>query len=179
MKTLMRRLDAFNRGTTTAARWLADLCVAAMIVIVFCGVLWRYVLRDPLSWVDEMAALLLVVISFLGCHLAMHKKKLARIDLLISRFGGRARTVAYVVSECLSLVMVGVVIYYGTKLFFLPTSLRQRTSGMYIPLWFFYGLIPLTFVGNAILTVANILHYFLDDEEKIAREIAERENIAL
>ncbi len=162
MRKFIRGLDTFNRMCTGGARLVVSVCVAAMIIIVFCGVVWRYFLRDPLSWVDEVAALLLVVISFLGCYLAMARKRLARIDLLLSRFKGRARTAAYVFSECLSLVMILLVVYFGVRLFLMPTSLRQKTPGMFIPLWIFYGLIPLTFLGNVIVTAGHILHYLYD-----------------
>ncbi|MDR1518831.1 MAG: TRAP transporter small permease [Planctomycetota bacterium] len=178
MRKLIDCLDAFNRACAAGARFIACACIAFMITIVFCGVVWRYLLKDALSWVDEVAALTLVVISFLGCYLAMHKHKLARIDLLISMFEGRAKTAAYVISECASLAMLLVVIYYGAQLFLLPTSLRQRTPGTYIPLWIFYGLIPFTFFMNAIVSATDILHYVFDGPKRIGKETGREEAVS-
>ncbi len=179
MKTFIRYLDSFNHAATTIARYIVCTCVAFMILIVFCGVVWRYLLLDALSWVDELAALMLVVISFLGCYLALHKHKVARIDLFISMLKGRAKKVAYVVSECASLLMIFIVIYYGAQLFLMPTSLRQKTPGMYIPLWIFYGMIPFTFLLNAFVSVANILHYIYDQPGELESSPGIGEGVSL
>ena len=48
-----------------------------------CGRHLAYFLNAPLSWVDEMAALLLVLIAFMGCYVALSDGKLARIELFI------------------------------------------------------------------------------------------------
>lgn len=168
MQKLIRGLDAFNRWSSTIVKWLVSVCVAVQVIIVFCGVIWRYFLRSPITWVDEVAALLLVVIAFLGCYIALTRNGLARIELLISKFKGPWKKAVYVLSELLTLTMLIVAVIYGVKLFLLPTSLNQSTPGLYIPLSIFYGLIPITFLLCCISTVTKILHYIFDKEEDSA-----------
>lgn len=165
MQKLIRGLDAFNRWSATIVKWLVSACVAVQVIIVFCGVIWRYFLHSPITWVDEVAALLLVVIAFLGCYIALTRNGLARIELLISKFKGPWKKAVYVLSELLTLVMLVVAVVYGVKLFLLPTSLNQSTPGLYIPLSIFYGLIPITFLLCCISTITKILHYIFDKEE--------------
>ncbi len=179
MKELVRRLDAFNGVVTKGAESVANLCVAAQIVIVFCGTVWRYCLNSPLSWVDEMAALLMVVIAFLGCYIAMARHKLARIEVVLKLFHGRKRAIAYCISEVIGILMILFVIVFGWELFMSPTSLGQRSAGMGIPLAIFYFLIPATFVLNLILAVTDILHYLTDEADQIDKEIDEREGFSV
>jgi len=171
MTKLIQSLEKFNNGCVAGAKFVVNICVAAQIIIIFCGVVWRYFLRNPLTWVDELATLLLVVIAFLGCYIALSQNKLARTELFIGMFQGKARIAVYVLSEVCSLAMLVAVVFFGVQLFLMPTSLKQSTPGMYIPLWIFYGLIPLMFSLCIIKTVTKILHYLSGDGTPSAKEV--------
>jgi TRAP-type C4-dicarboxylate transport system permease small subunit len=162
MRKIIAGLELFNNACAAVVKVLVSIAVAAQIIIIFCGVLWRYFLRRPLTWTDEFATLLLVIIAFLGCYLALSQNKLARIELLISRFKGNAHTAVYVVSELFSVAILVFVVYFGFRLFLMPTSLGQRTSGVGIPLWIFYGLIPLMFGLCLVKTLTKILQFLAD-----------------
>ncbi|MDR1932015.1 MAG: TRAP transporter small permease [Spirochaetales bacterium] len=164
MKKIITGLEVFNTVCMAAAKIIVDISVAVQIVIIFCGVVWRYFLQSPLVWVDEFASLLLVVIAFLGCYLALSQNKLARTELFIGLFKGKSRKAVYIVSELFSLAMLAIVVYFGVRLFLMPTSLNQKTPGMYIPLWIFYGMIPFMFGLCIVKTVTKILRYIADGE---------------
>jgi TRAP-type C4-dicarboxylate transport system permease small subunit len=162
MGKVIAALELFNNACAAVVKVVVSIAVAAQIVIIFCGVLWRYFLRSPLTWTDEFATLLLVIIAFLGCYLALSQNKLARIELFISRFKGNAHTAIYIISELFSIAILVFVVYFGFRLFLMPTSLGQKTPGVGIPLWIFYGLIPLMFGLCLIKTLTKILQLLAD-----------------
>ena len=165
MQKILHGLDCFNGTIVRIVKFIVSVCIAVQILIIFAGVIWRYFLNAPLSWVDEVAALLLVMIAFMGCYVALASRKLARIELFIGVFKRKEKKALYIFSEALSLLMLIFVVVYGVKLFLLPTSLNQKTPGLYIPLSIFYGLIPVMFSLCCISTVTKILHYFFDKED--------------
>lgn len=167
MQKVIHGLDAFNNFMVTVTKYIVSICIAIQILIIFSGVIWRYFLNAPLTWVDELAALLLVLIAFMGCYVALAGGKLARIELFIGRFTSKTKRMLYILSELISLSLLIIVIVYGYQLFVLPTSLNQKTPGLFIPLWFFYGLIPLMFSLCAISSVTKILHYIFDKEDAL------------
>jgi TRAP-type C4-dicarboxylate transport system permease small subunit len=178
MRKIIAGLELFNNALASVTKVVVSIAVAAQIVIIFCGVFWRYFLHSPLTWADEFATLLLVIIAFLGCYLALSENKLARIELLISKFKGNFHTAAYVVSELFSLIILVFIVYYGLRLFFMPTSLNQKTSGMGIPLWIFYGLIPLMFGLCLVKTITKILRFLANVPSELAKDtgaVPERE----
>ena len=179
MENIMKVLDRFNIFMTQIAEMISNACVMIQIVVVFCGVVWRYCLHDPLSWVDELATLLMIVIAFLGCYVAMARHKLARIEVLLKCFHGRRRAIVYIISECIGIFMILFVIIYGMQLFLSPTSLKQQSVGMGIPMAIFYFLIAASFVLNLILAITDILHYVYDAPDQIDKEIDEREGFSV
>jgi len=165
MKSLINAMHIFNKIFTKIAEAIVIICIAGQAVVIFNTVVFRYFLNNPLTWGDEVSVLLLVVITFFGTYLAIRYNKLARIELFINRFSGKKRTLVYVMSELMSLVMLFTVLYFGIKLFLSPTSLRQKTPGLYIPLWIFYGMIPVTFFASIVNIFSKIKNYI--EESKI------------
>jgi len=159
MKSLVNAIEAYNNIFTKIAEAVVMICISCQALLVFCAVVFRYFLNNPITWGDEAAVLLLVFIAFFGCYLAMRRNKLARIELFINRFKGKRRTLVYIVSELLILAMMIIVLYFGIILFLTPTSMKQKTPALLVPLWIFYGMIPFTFFSSIINSISKIINY--------------------
>ena len=61
-----RVLAAFDRGLGGVIEYVAAAVVLAEIVVLFSGVLSRYVFHEPLVWSDELASTLFLWLSMLG-----------------------------------------------------------------------------------------------------------------
>jgi len=89
----------------------------------------------------------------------MRSNKIARIELFIDRFKGKRRTLVYIVSELFTITMMVIVVYFGIVLFLTPTSLKQKTPALFVPLWIFYGMIPFIFFSTIINSLSKIINY--------------------
>ncbi|SFO77033.1 TRAP transporter, DctM subunit [Variovorax sp. PDC80] len=76
-----------QRATRTAVRIvevLACVLVAAEIVLLLCGVVSRYVFRQPLTWSDELASILFLWLAMLGAVLAFCRGEHMRMAALVN-----------------------------------------------------------------------------------------------
>jgi tripartite ATP-independent transporter DctM subunit len=74
-----------------AGRWLAGLTrwieclsaavLAADVVVVFMSVIWRYVLRNPVDWAEEIARALMLVLVFFGAASVLARSQHVGVDL--------------------------------------------------------------------------------------------------
>src|ERR1700739_2411435 len=53
--------------------------VAAEVVVLLMGVIWRYVLHTPLVWSDELASILFLWLAMLGSIVALRRGEPIRI----------------------------------------------------------------------------------------------------
>ncbi len=79
-------------------RWLgwavevpAALLVLADIVVLFAGVVSRYVLHSPLLWSDELASILFLWLAMLGAVVALRRGEHMRMTALVSKAGPERR----------------------------------------------------------------------------------------
>jgi tripartite ATP-independent transporter DctM subunit len=75
--------------------WSTEIPAALLVVAEFCllltNVTYRYGLRDPLTWGDELASLLFVWLSMLGCVIALRRGEHMRLTTIISKLSPRAK----------------------------------------------------------------------------------------
>ena len=69
----------------------AALLVVAEIVVLFAGVVARYVLHKPLIWSDELASILFLWLAMLGAVVAFRRGEHMRMTALVGMVGPRAR----------------------------------------------------------------------------------------
>ncbi|MBB5390057.1 tripartite ATP-independent transporter DctM subunit [Herbaspirillum sp. SJZ130] len=65
----------------------AALLVLAEIVLLFSGVVMRYAFHNPLSWGDELAAILFLWLAMTGAATALHRGAHMRMTAIVNRAG--------------------------------------------------------------------------------------------
>jgi len=93
-------LPAFEPASASPA-WIKPLEVlgaALMVVIVvllFAGVVSRYVFGNPIIWVDEVASIAFIWLAMVGATLAVHRNEHLRLSLVVDRLPPRARELTH------------------------------------------------------------------------------------
>jgi tripartite ATP-independent transporter DctM subunit len=85
---------AVDRGV---GRTLEVLCTALIVVetlILFLGVIWRYLLHKPLVWSDELASTLFLWLGMMGATLAIRRSEHLRMNTVVKLLPARWRELA-------------------------------------------------------------------------------------
>jgi TRAP-type transport system small permease protein len=104
----LHRLDALIEA-------LAALLMAALTILVFLGVFYRYVLVAPLAWVEEVARLCLVWVSFLGAYLAMRRAQHITLELVRARLPPATRRVVDLAGGAVLIAFLLVLVGHGVR----------------------------------------------------------------
>jgi tripartite ATP-independent transporter DctM subunit len=82
-------------------RWMMPLealsaaLMVAIVLMLFGGVVARYVFSQPLGWIDEAVAFAFIWLAMLGAVLAMHRNEHLRLTMFIDRMSPRVRGVVH------------------------------------------------------------------------------------
>src|SRR6185312_7404473 len=91
----------------------AAILVVAEIVILFAGVVSRYVLHSPLIWSDELASILFLWLAMLGAVVAFRRSEHMRMTALVASAGPRLRAYLEVVATCAAFAFLLLIIHPG------------------------------------------------------------------
>jgi tripartite ATP-independent transporter DctM subunit len=97
----LRNMTQFDR---VLARWMMPLEVlcatlmVAIILLLFGGVIARYVFSRPVGWIDEAVSLSFIWVAMLGAVLAMHRNEHLRLTMFVDKLQGSTRELVHAFS---------------------------------------------------------------------------------
>jgi C4-dicarboxylate transporter DctQ subunit len=96
------------KGITDAAMFLANICLAAMMLLVCLNVILRYVFGQPIYWGDEVMIYLMILMVFLGFGYMLIENRHVRMTAIMERLSVRTQNIMWVV---ISLLGIGYFIF--------------------------------------------------------------------
>ena len=105
MKQFIKRFNQVEEA-------ISVLIFALLVVDVFIGVIWRYVLNNSLVWSDELSRLLFAWITWLGLSVGEAHKEHIKISMVTDRLPFRAQHAVNVISNLITIAIAAIVSYY-------------------------------------------------------------------
>ena len=124
------------------------LILAAMAVVVFLQVIFRYVLNFPLFWTEEFARYCLVWASLLGSAVAVKRGQHIAVTVLVERFPPPLRRVCKVMALISVVMMLSIILWGGIQL--VAITRAQISPALRMPMSVPYAAVP---VGAALMLV--------------------------
>jgi TRAP-type C4-dicarboxylate transport system permease small subunit len=135
-----------------AIEWWTAFLLAAMVLVVAVGVLFRYALGAALVWYDEFASYLLVWLTFYGCVVASYRRRHIGLEVLVDRLPpGWKRGVELTAEACIFGFQV-VLGYFG---WVLTQKIGDETavSLAWVKMSWVYSVLPIS--GSLMLLVSG------------------------
>ncbi|MFC0557623.1 TRAP transporter small permease [Halalkalibacter alkalisediminis] len=131
--------------------YLLILILIVLIVAVFCQVLFRFVLNQPLAWTEELSRYSLVWITFLGAAHAMATRSHIGMEAIVAKSPMALRRVLIVISGIVCLGFFFIMVQQGWNL--AERSMTQLSPVLKIPMGLIYSVIPI----SGVLLSINLL----------------------
>jgi tripartite ATP-independent transporter DctM subunit len=110
----------------------AALLVVAEIVILFAGVVSRYVLHQPLIWSDELASILFLWLAMLGAVVAFRRAEHMRMTAVVASVGPKMWAYLDVLATCAALAFLLLIVWpaydYAYEESFITTPALQISN---------------------------------------------------
>ncbi|MDC0936147.1 TRAP transporter small permease [Pirellulales bacterium] len=107
---------SFYRILDRVLETLLFIILAAMVALVSAGVVWRYLLRSPISWADELASILMVWFTFLGAALGMRDRAHYAFDYLVTALPPRAKRLVGLLGQLVAIGISGALLYWSAQI---------------------------------------------------------------
>jgi TRAP-type C4-dicarboxylate transport system permease small subunit len=161
-------LQGFNNGVVKALNWLMIALMSLMSLFIVMQVFFRYVLRQPLSWSEELARYFFSAITLFGAVLLYRDNKHINMTLLKDLIKNKAAKAAVdILAALLALFFLGVVIRYGFPMSVMMLRFNSFSPSMvWLKIGYVYMLLPVSAVFSAVAIIEVILSMTLKLLEK-------------
>ncbi|MEN2507845.1 TRAP transporter small permease [Stutzerimonas stutzeri] len=138
-----------NRQDARLERALATLALVIISLISLANVVVRYLTDASFAFTEEFSVFLLVILTFAGASVAIRSNRHIRIGL-IERLFPRLRTPLIVVQWIASMLVLGLVIWFGGQFALEEYQWDSESPGLGLPNWWYVIWLPLLGLAMAV-----------------------------
>lgn len=113
MIKVLEIMERLNNVLIKACVWFATLLAIAITGIVFSGVIWRYVLNNPLGWAEEIPKYCMVWMTYVGAPVVLKYGSHVSLDTFPNAMPPRLKNLVWSILHLICLCCLAVFIYYG------------------------------------------------------------------
>lgn len=157
MTAVLRKISEW---VNTGARGLLIISAFTMVGAVFMQVVFRYALKMPLSWSEELARYAFMWTTFLGASVALRSNSLPNITMGLKLFPAKARPYLYLVTQALSLLFCYHFIVYGIEISY--AVLPDTSPGLDFTMAWAYAALP----AGGLFMLIHILYLVAEESEQ-------------
>ena len=133
--------------------YFTGILLVFLIGLTFTGVLKRYILRSPISWMEEVQGLLFMWIAFIGGSAAFRHASHVSIEILVDSLPKKIGGLIERFDVLLQLVILGYLCYQEFTYYFQLISTGKVTNLLRIPYSVAYLALP---IGGVLMIVSML-----------------------
>ena len=130
------------------------------MVISLYGVIMRYILNNPIHWIEEIFALTLVWSIFIGFSTALKSDNHIALDLLYSILPKKIQSLLDLIGYAIGIMFSSFFIYYGLLMVIEAYKIGGVSLDAQLPLWIISIIMPLTGVFLLLAYLEKIINHF-------------------
>jgi len=168
LRVFIDSLEAVSQFCNRVSRFVLIAAGIIMSVVVFLQVVFRFFIRIPLPWSEELSRYLMVWVGMLGASLALAEGRHIGVDLLMGRLRGWVRQVLMVAGFLGVIWFLWVVVREGAAL--ARQNYSQLSPAMMIPMLLPYAAIPVGGVFMLVQIFRHLVHTLLGERVRVVLE---------
>ena len=158
---------------STFAGW----CSAAMIVAAVCitcqMIFIRFVLNGSTIWQTEAVIYLAIGATLIGLPYVQRLRGHVNVDLIPIALGKRSRFALALTTLSLSIVMVGIMLWYGFEFWHVAFERNWKSDTVWgVRLWIPYAALPIGFALYLLQLIADLVAVVLKIDQPFGLESA-------
>ncbi|WP_332446129.1 TRAP transporter small permease [Sphaerochaeta sp.] len=132
----MKILEKLWKAIDIILEYLMAVCFGVMTIAIFLQVVFRYVLKSPLSWSEELARYLFVWVSFIGGVIAARNGQHIGVELLVKKIPEKIQKGFTCFANFLTSFFFLIIFVFFCKMW--PMLSMQKTSALLLPMSYPY-----------------------------------------
>ena len=147
--------NRFIRGLTWVLERILIILGVLISIVVFMQVVFRYLLKQPLYWSEELPRYLLIWSAFLAAALAQKDLGHINITLVVHLMPPKVQKWIRIITDVIILGFLGILVYSGSIVS--KITIHHRSTALQIPMAAVYLALP---VGGILMVVYLLLQIY-------------------
>lgn len=168
----------FNKTLSKFEEIVLSASVIGMAVLLIVGVFMRTVMNSSLTFSEEIATALLVLVSFFGLGYCARKGRHITMSIVFDMVSNKYKKVFMVVISLISALAMGYIALLATQYVASTMKLGRVTPALQIPIYLVYSVVPIGFglacieyIRTFIFNITDKANFYITSEIKIPLDL--------
>lgn len=130
---------------------------SVLVILCFLQIVFRFALNFSLSWTEELARYVFVLLVYMSACAAILQNAHVRVEIIDSLIPARFKKPLDTAVDLLFMAFMALVGYYGVQLSIEAFRVEQTTPALQAPMGLVYAIIPITFFLTCIRLIQRIV----------------------
>lgn len=137
--------------------FIAGIALTSLIILTFLGVIWRYFLNEPFTWLEEIQTACMVWIVFAGSGAAFRTGNHVAIEMIIDILPQKLQKIAEICITIIVFIVIGYLFYQSIGFIELFIKSGRSTNMLKIPYFIIYGISIISYIDVIISYIFSIV----------------------
>ncbi|MBM7022115.1 TRAP transporter small permease [Treponema sp. Marseille-Q4523] len=155
------------------AEWDLNIAAIAMVCLVcltIIGVVFRYILNNPITWLEELQVVLIVWACFLGASAAFRAGKHMCMEFIYEKVSQRFRLILDIFILAVTVFTLALFGYQSIRMILSYTMHNRVSSNLHIPSFANYCIIPICCITMIINDVRSYIEKYSKDRTEFTNK---------
>lgn len=129
---------------------VASTALIVLIVLTFMGVIMRYIVGKPFTWLEEVQLFCMVWIVFAASGAAFRTHSHVAIEMVVEMFPIKVQKIIEYVIDVVVVLAIGYLFYASIGFIKVFINNGRTSSILHIPMYVQYGIAPVSYVLSII-----------------------------
>lgn len=154
---MLKLFFGLDRGIAQIERAIAIACLTALSGVLIAQIFFRYVLRQPLFWAEELALGLMFLMTFIGLSLLVHSGRLVAVTPLSAHLSTQAARSVSIFVQTIVAVLSALLAYFAFQYVSNPAVWFENSPTLPIPRASYYTIFGIECVLMSLHQIAAML----------------------
>ncbi len=154
----------FTKTLSRFEEFVLSYSVIFMAILLIVGVFMRNVMNKSLTFSEEVASALLILVSFFGLGYCARKGRHITMSIVFDMLNNKYKKLFMVVISFVSAVATAYITYLAVKYVLSVQNLGRVTPALQIPMYIIYSVVPFGFLLSTIEYIRSFIFNIKDKD---------------
>lgn len=125
--------------------YISAILFAFMVILIFLQVLFRFIFNFPLSWTEESARYIMIILVYLSAVSAVKQERHLRVQAIQMLLPDSIAFILWILSNLIWFGFNAVMVVYGYQMANYIFTTGQVSPALHVPMGMLYMVIPVCF----------------------------------
>ena len=157
--------ETLSFGIDKTICWICILFGMVMTISTLVGILFRYIMTNPLPWTEELARYTMIWMGLMAVSLGVKRETHLGLNIIVNTLGPRLRFFLKIICRILTGYFLYILMVYGSKM--AMQGMHQTMPALQIPMICVLAAVPLAALMSLVqLVLITIIDITTGREEK-------------